>query len=273
MKILILTDMEGITGVTRWRHVNPAHAEHARFRHLMTADVNAAVAGARSAGADEVIVTDGHEDGTNILVEELVGVNQFNSGLSSPLSVFQGIQDKPDAVLCVGYHARSGTMNAICDHTCSGHIYDLYLNDRLCGEFGLSATVCGQFGIPVLFVSGDQAVCAEAREWVKGVETAEVKQATGRFSAQCLPPQATAELIKAGAARAVQALSAGNAPKPLPPVHPVKLTVDFRNTSLAESAAKTEGAQRINGRRVEITCEDALAACLKLRSLLKMADE
>ena len=71
MKILIAVDMEGITGVTTWDQVTPGHAEYSRFRKLMTQDVNAAIRGATEAGADEIIVADGHWNGSNILVEEL----------------------------------------------------------------------------------------------------------------------------------------------------------------------------------------------------------
>ncbi len=71
MKILIAADMEGITGVTNWDQVDPNNAEYPRFRRLMTGDVNAAIRGACEAGAAEILVTDGHDRGTNILIEEL----------------------------------------------------------------------------------------------------------------------------------------------------------------------------------------------------------
>ena len=71
MKILIAVDMEGITGVTTWDQVTPGHAEYTRFRKLMTQDVNAAIRGACEAGADDIVVADGHSSGTNILLEEL----------------------------------------------------------------------------------------------------------------------------------------------------------------------------------------------------------
>ena len=71
MKLLIAVDMEGITGVVTWNHVDPGHPENQRFRRLMTQDVNAAVRGAAEGGADEIIVTDGHWNSDNILVEEL----------------------------------------------------------------------------------------------------------------------------------------------------------------------------------------------------------
>ena len=43
MKILIAADMEGISGVVHWDHVDEKHKEYGRFRKLMTEDVNAAI--------------------------------------------------------------------------------------------------------------------------------------------------------------------------------------------------------------------------------------
>src|SRR5512139_3697983 len=91
MKILIAVDMEGITGVTTWEQVTPGQAEYARFRRLMTQDVNAAIRGAFDAGADEIIVADGHNLGRNILLEELDPRARLNSGSPSPLSMVQGV--------------------------------------------------------------------------------------------------------------------------------------------------------------------------------------
>jgi len=61
-----------------------------RFRGIMTGDVNAAIRGAYVGGADEVIVTDGHAYGRNVLVEEMDPRARLNSGSVSPLSMVQG---------------------------------------------------------------------------------------------------------------------------------------------------------------------------------------
>src|SRR3972149_3024701 len=123
MKILIATDMEGITGVTTWDQVTPGHAEYARFRRLMTQDVNAAIRGAFEAGAQEVLVTDGHWNGSNILVEELEPRARLNTGSPSPFSMVQGIDESVDGVMFIGYHARNGSPNAVLDHTWSSKTY------------------------------------------------------------------------------------------------------------------------------------------------------
>lgn len=273
MKILILADMEGITGVTQWSHVEPDNSDYERFRKLMTMDVNAAVAGARAAGANEVYVTDGHEKGNNILIEELVNVNGFNSGLSSPLSLVQGITESPDAVVCIGFHARMGTENALLDHTWSGQIYDLHLNDRVCGEFGLVVSLCGYFHVPVIFISGDQAVCAEAKEWVPEIETVEVKQATGRHSAECLLPEVTSKLIRNGVEKAVSDLLTTKKVKPLSIKTPVTLSIDFRNTYLAENASKLEGSTRKSGRRVEISAPAIIDVYRNFLDLMRLSED
>ena len=55
MRILISADMEGISGVCRWEQVAPGSPEYPMYQKLMTAEVNAAIRGAFSGGASEVI--------------------------------------------------------------------------------------------------------------------------------------------------------------------------------------------------------------------------
>src|SRR5688500_8008067 len=211
MKIVIAVDMEGITGVTTWDQVTPGHAEYSRFRKLMTQDENAAIRGAAEAGADEIIVADGHWNGSNILIEELDPRARLNTGSPSPFSMMQGIDESVDGVMFIGYHARNGSPNAVLDHTWSAStVANVWLNDILTGEYGLNAAVAGHFGVPVIMVSGDQTACAQVTELLGDVEAAIVKQATGRFAAECLTPQAAQELLFAKAARAIGRLAGGD---------------------------------------------------------------
>src|SRR3972149_5100374 len=237
MKILIATDMEGITGVTTWDQVTPGHAEYARFRRLMTQDVNAAIRGAFEAGAQEVLVTDGHWNGSNILVEELEPRARLNSGSPSPFSMVQGIDESVDGGMFIGYHARNGSPNAVLDHTWSSKtVANVWLNDILTGEYGLNAAVAGHFGVPVIMVSGDQTACAQVTELLGEMETALVKQATGRFSAECLNPQVTQELIFTSAMGAVARLEEGEAPDPFVLGARVHVSVEFFESNMADRA-------------------------------------
>lgn len=271
MKILIAADMEGITGVTNWNQVDPNHAEYPRFRRLMTSDVNAAIRGACDAGANQILVTDGHANGSNLLVEDLDPCAHLISGENTPLSMIQGIGPDVDGVILVGYHARAGSQNAILDHTWSSRrVANLWLNDILLGEYGLNAAVAGHFNVPVLMITGDQTVCAQATELLGDIETVIVKTAISRMGAECLPPQITEELIQKAANQVVNRLKAGDAPKPFIVSPPVRVTIDFNSSDQVDQAALLPGSHRQDGRRLTFTAEDMLAAYAAFQAALAL---
>jgi len=271
MKILIAADMEGISGVVHWDHVTPGHAEYERFRRVMTHDVNAAVRGAFEAGADEVIVTDGHWDNHNILVEELDPRARLNSGEPSPLSMVQGVDMETSGVMFVGYHARAGSPNAILDHTWSdSRVANLWLNGKITGEIGLNAAVCGHFDAPVIMISGDQTACAEAVETLGAVEVAVVKYATGRMAAECLPPEAAQKKIREAASRAVNRLRMGRAASPYRLESPIAVAIEFAKSEMVDRAMLLSGARR-EDRRVEFTAEDMPSAYRLFRAVVTLA--
>jgi D-amino peptidase len=271
MKILIATDMEGISGVTNWDQVTPGHAEYVRFRKLMTQDVNAAIRGAFDGGAEEVLVADGHWNGSNILIEELDTRARLNTGSTSPFSMMQGIEETIDGVMFIGYHARNGSPNAILDHTWSSRtVANIWLNDILTGEYGLNAALAGHFGVPVIMASGDQTACAQIAELLGDIETAAVKQATGRFAAECLTPQVAQEMISTGARRAVGSLIDGDVPDPLRLDSPVRVAVEFFTSDMADRATRIPFTAR-EGTRVSFEADSMIAAHNGFRALVMLA--
>ncbi len=261
MKILIAADMEGVTGVTNWDQVDPNHAEYVRFRRLMTGDVNAAARGVCSVGVDDILVVDGHERGTNILVDELDPCAHLIRGDYSPLAMVQGVDQGVDGVIFIGYHARAGSQNAILDHTWSSRrVANLWLNDILVGEYGLNGAVAGHFNVPVLMLTGDQTTCAQASELLGPIETVVVKTALSRMAAECLPPQVTEERIQQAAVQAIKRLQAGEAPRPFIVSKPVHVTIDFNSSDQADQAALLPGSTRQDGRRLTFTADDMLGA-------------
>jgi D-amino peptidase len=261
MKILIAADMEGITGVTNWDQVDPSHIEYPRFRRLMTGDVNAAVRGVCEAGVKDILVTDGHERGTNILLEDLDPCAHLISGDYSPLAMVQGIDLGIDGLIFIGYHARAGSQNAILDHTWSSRrVANLWLNDILVGEYGLNGAVAGHFHVPVLMLTGDQTVCAQAIELLGPIETVVVKTAVSRMAAECLPPQITEELIRKTTIQAVKRLQSKEAPKPFTVTTPVHVTIEFNSSDQADQASILPSSKRLDGRRLTFTSDDMLSA-------------
>jgi len=272
MKILIAADMEGVTGVTHWDQVTPGHVEYGRFRRLMTQDVNAAIEGALEAGASEILVADGHWAGANILLEELHPRARLNTGNPSPLSMIQGIDASVEGVFFVGYHARAGTPNAILDHTWSSKcVANVWLNELLVGETGLNAAMCGHFGAPVLMVSGDQSVCAEAMDLLGPVEVVVVKRAGGRMSAECLPPAQSHEKICEAAVRGVRRLKEGGAPPPLRLPAPINGVIELVTSDMADRASLLPEVRRMDGRRIEFSAPDMPEAYRLFRAVVMLA--
>ncbi len=272
MKLLIAADMEGISGVVSWDHVNIEHPEYQRFRRIMTQDINAAIRGAAEGGATEIVVTDGHWNNTNVLIEELDPRARLNAGGPTPFSMVQGVDQGVDAAVFIGYHARMGTAQAILDHTwSSARVANLWLNQRVSGETGLNGAVCGAFGVPVLLVSGDQAVCAEAAEWIAGIATVQVKRAGGRSGAECLPPAVAQASIQAGVAQSVRQFLAGHGPAALRLALPVTVGVEFLYSDMADRAALLPGAVRCDGRIVEYVAPDMPTAYRAFRTMIALA--
>lgn len=272
MKVLISADMEGISGVVNWDQVSPGHSEYERFRRIMTEEVNAAVEGVFEAGADDVVVTDGHAQGYNLLIESLDGRVRLNSGNSAPLAMVQGVDNSFDAALLIGHHACAGSKNAVLDHTWSSvRVANLWLNQKPVGEIGLNAAVCGHFDVPVVMVSGDQTACGEAQALLGPVVVAVVKQATSRTSAECLPLEVSQRKVCEAAAKAVGKISNGPKPEAFRLAEPITVTVEFANSLMADQAAVLPGAKRLDGRRIEFTAEDMLNAYSSFQAAVELA--
>ena len=271
MKILIAADMEGVAGVVDWSYVDSRNKEYERFRRIMTDEVNAAIKGIFDAGADEVVVSDGHGGGKNIMIEVLDPRARLNSGSPSPFSMVQGIDKGVDAAMFIGYHARYGTQNGILAHTWSLGVINAWLNDRLVGEIGVNASIAGYFNVPLLMISSDQAGCDEADEFIPGVETIAVKQGNGMSSAECLPPEVSCELIRKGAQRTVENFKAGKAPAPIHTSTPITVKLELNNSMQADRASVAPGVERLDGRTLQMEVADILEAYRAFRTMLSLA--
>jgi D-amino peptidase len=258
MRVYITVDMEGIAGVVHEDQTDPTDSRHAaeynRSCRLMTAEANAAVAGARDAGADRVVVNDSHWLMRNLLADELDPAAELVSGGPKQLSMVQGIEEGFDAAMFIGYHAQAGTRDAIIDHTYTSRVYQARINGQPVGELALNAALAGAYRVPVALVSGDQALAAEARDLLgPSVETVIVKHAVGRFAARNLAPSVARERIRAAAKVSLQRKH----PLFTFPA-PIRLEVDFIVSQMADMAELVPGATRLEGRTVSYTSNDYL---------------
>jgi D-amino peptidase len=259
LKVYISADMEGIGGVSTWdKQSSPKGADYEKFRRLMTLEVNAAITGAYDAGATEVLVSDSHWDGQNIDPELLDRRVRMVRAWPRPLGMMQGIDDTFDAVVFVGYHASEGQADAVLAHTESGsRFFDVKLNGLTVPEAGINAAIAGEFGVPVVFLSGDQTIGQEATRLLGAIETAAVKTAGGFFSATMLHPEECQRLIREGVKRGVEKRRQLKAYKL---ARPVKLEVTFKRTVDAEIVSYFQGVERTRGNVIVYTARDMLDA-------------
>ena len=269
LKVYVSADMEGIGGVSTWEvQAAPGAPEYEKFRRLMTAEVNSAISGAFDAGATEVVVSDSHWNAQNIDVEVLDPRARLVRAFPRPLEMMQGIDDTFDAVVFIGYHAGEGTPSAILAHTISSaRILEIKLNDTVVPEAGLSAAIAGDFGVPVVFLSGDQTAGRQAQELLGPISTVAVKQATGYYSATMMSPVECQRLIREGVKRAVEGRKEM---KPYRLKHPVKLEVSFKNVVDAELVSYLPAVERPSGRTVVFRAQNMIEASKFLQSALGM---
>ena len=212
MRVLIMSDMEGVSGIVKWSQVNGGAPMYEEGRRLYTEEINAAVRGARAAGATRVIAVDCHgagEDWTfNSFVPELLDPNcEWVAGhaWSRYMEMFTDIGC--DVALMVGMHARSGTPDGVLCHTISTTTWrSLHFNDQVVGEFGINSALCGHFGVPVALITGDEATCREGRDLLGDrLAGVAVKKGLSRYSARNIPPVRARRMIAEGDAATLRA--------------------------------------------------------------------
>jgi len=253
LKVFISVDMEGVCGIIHWEDVSRSGKDYGLFRKLMTMETNAAIAGALEAGATYVLVRDSHGSGRNILPDllhtEAVLIRDWSGG---PLDMMEGINETFDAVIFIGYHARANTPDAVLDHTMTGTIYDVTLNGKPMPEAGINAFIAGNFGVPVVMVAGDVAICRQSQELFSKIVTAAVKEGVG--NAASMPhPQKAQELIKK---RTREALTRLKEFKPFKLDPPYTIKVTYKNEERAEKASWIPGAKRSGNTSVSFTSDD-----------------
>jgi len=241
MRIYISSDIEGVAGVVHGEQGRPGNPEYERARRLMTAEVNAAIAGAREGGATEILVNDSHGPMRNLLIEEIDGSARLISGKPKPASMMEGLTAACDGVFALGYHARARS-HGILAHTINGFAFArVSVNGQELGESGLYGAYAGEVGVPVILLSGDDCLKAETAPLFPGAETVEVKRAIMNGCAESMTPQAAREAIRAAAARAVRR---AKEIRPFRIAPPMAVRVELNTVALADLMSLLPGTGR-----------------------------
>ena len=261
MRVIVMSDMEGVSGIVKWEQVTGGETLYEEGRKLYTDEINAAVRGAKAAGATEVLVMDCHGAGKGWTFNSLIP-ERLDPGCEwvvqrSWTEYTEFLEQGCDAALFVGMHSMAGTANGVLSHTVSGsQWHSLWFNGKLVGETGINAALCGNWRVPVLMVTGDRVTCAEGRDLLgRGLVTVAVKQGLGRFSARNIAPLKAQEMIEAGAKKALGNLKAV---KPYDPGKPCVITVEYAHADGVEKyrSAGRKGVEVIDGRKIRSTARN-----------------
>ncbi|MFQ5535931.1 MAG: M55 family metallopeptidase [Gemmatimonadota bacterium] len=263
LRVYISADMEGVVGTVTGDQLGPSGFEYQRFREIMTREVNAAIEAARRAGVTEILVSDSHGNGENLLMELLPQDIQLIRSWPRPLGMMEGIDESFDAVIFIGYHASTANPRGVRAHTLSSaNLTGLKLNGVEHPEAGLNAAIAGHFGVPVVMISGDDAIVEEARGLLGDVEGAVTKWSLGFHSARTVMPEESYRRIGAAVTRA---LARRDTFRPYRLEYPVTLELSFKNYLPAEVLAFLPGVERADSHSIRFLGKDILEISRFLR--------
>ena len=242
MRIVISADIEGASGVVSGRETGyprkvggdpQSAAEYRAACRWLTEDINAAIEGARAAGACEFVVHDSHGmDYANVLLDELDPSVDVVKGM--PLVFFDpGDLEKGhyDAAFLIGMHARAGQPGVQSHVLDWPRFWEVRINGLPVSESTLSIALASYYHLPTILVTGDDLICGEASRWTNGaIETAVVKYSFSRYAARCVGMKNARDLIQSAASRAVKHK------RKIPPAAfstPITLEVDILDPQLA----------------------------------------
>ena len=242
MKVYISVDIEGVTGVTAWDETELNHPDHKAAALQMTREAVAACEGAIAAGADEIIVKDAHATARNMDIHAFPEQVKLCRGwTNTPESMVAGIDETFDAAIFIGYHSGAGFDGNPLSHTMNQQNNYVKINGRQAAEFDMNAYVAAYYGVPVVFLSGDEELCAHAKELIPELETVGVKSGEGNMTTNIHPAKACA-LIKDGVQKGLAKLDSCKLESP----ERFELEINFKDCVKAHRGSFYPGAEKID---------------------------
>ena len=256
-RYMVRCDIEGVSGVVSYEQAEPGKREYAFGHEMFMSDLIALLQGLNAGGADEVVIYDEHYYGRNIDMGELVCNVSAICGKPPYRPDWAGGLDASFAgVVLLGFHSKFGTPGGLLHHTYELDIRDLRINGVSVGEIGMEAAIAGDYGVPVVLVTGDSAGVAEAQALLPGTVGVVVKESLGESGGQCYPLCVTSEHIRSAAELVV---------KTPPQVDPyctrgVTLEVELNDGAYLDAVRAHLSSEMTNDRTLVIKTETATAA-------------
>ncbi|MFV0414560.1 MAG: M55 family metallopeptidase [Oscillospiraceae bacterium] len=205
MKLFISSDIEGTCGITHWDETDYDRGGrwYDYFREQMSREVAAACEGALAAGAKDILVKDAHDSARNIIPTLLPRPVHITRGWSGhPYVMVDGLAKEFDALAFTGYHSPAYCGGNPLSHTMATNLDKVVINGQLASEFTIHSYIAAMLGVPVVFLSGDETLCGQAKELVSGITTVAVNRGKGN-SATSMHPLEAQEKIREGMQKAL----------------------------------------------------------------------
>jgi D-amino peptidase len=255
VNVYILTDMEGVSLVTEWEQVQQGHPFYPKYQQVLTDEVNAAVEGALAAGAERIVINDGHGSKDYNLLWDRLNRKAEIERPDSATNILPSLQKDFAAMILIGYHSMEGTPDAVLAHTQSHTNIRYYeVNGQRFGEIAQMSLIAGHFGVPVAYMSGDRAAVAEARSFLgDDLPATVVKWGHANGKAVSLHPAESAAQIRRDVERALKLPRRQAFTVP----GPYQVTICYKSEELAARRAKNPDVRQIDDFTV---CKTVLSA-------------
>ena len=253
MKVFISADIEGVNGIVNWDETDMEKGDYAYFQKQMTNEVKFAAMGAHEAGASDILIKDAHDSARNLIFSELPNYVRLHRGWEgSPASMMAGLDKSFDGVIFIGYHSASDNSGNPLAHTMNTQNVYVKINGEKVSEFDINAMYAACLGVPVIFLSGDEALCNHVKEYNPDAEVVVTK--TGRGGAVISRhPEVTNQLIMEGVK---EVLTRNALPKVVKLPQNFKLEIKYRRAQSALSASFYPGCVLKEGNVVEFNSND-----------------
>lgn len=249
MNVLIMSDIEGASGVDDYRQIAPfwGKEKYELCINNITKDINSVINGLDKAGVENINIFDGHGNGGNLKQDKFDKKIKFVSGDIPSLT-----NNQYDAVFLVGQHACGGTRNGFLSHS-YGMDYILKINGKYVGEISTIAWLFGNNDIPVLFVTGDDSAVREAKALLPGIESTVVKYSKSRLETKCRPVEETSKEIEEKAYNLIKDIDKYS---PYRLENNIILDIEFTNTDMAKTMGNIPNFELVDSKIVQFKSEN-----------------
>ncbi len=250
-KVYISCDMEGINGVCTNRHREMGDLFYDWARKQTTTELNTVINEFKKRGVEEFVVNDSHDNMINLRIDELPEGSSLISGTHKTDSMMEGISSEFDGAVFIGYHGKCGMHRAVLSHTYSDSIFHAKINGIWFGETTINAAFCGEKGVPLLLVGGDDVLAEEVSELGTGTRSVITKYGISRSAGRMLHPKQVAENYR----KAIEEVFQSDI-KPFILKSPYQIDITLREPQMLDIALRVPGTKRTGESSLQFNHDD-----------------